>query len=384
MRVAIITESYAPDVNGVANSVLRVCDHLLARGHEPMVIAPRPRRRLLPHAPVPDYPVYRVPSMPFPGYTNVRLAPPNGMITTALREFQPDVVHLASPFVLGAWGARAAESLGLPMVAVYQTDVPGYAEAYGVRAVQDAAWSWISTIHGRAARTLAPSSTTAQQLADHGVANVERWGRGVDTVLFDPSRRSDELRQLLAPGGELIVGYVGRLAHEKRVHLLSAVTQMPGVRVVVVGDGPTRRHVERALPRALFLGPKSGPDLAMIYASLDVFVHTGPHETFCQTIQEAHASGVPVVAPASGGPVDLVDSGVTGFLVPPDDSGSIAEAVARLANSTGLRQRMGLAARVAVAGRTWAALGDELIAHYCAVLGVPAPVAPPVAVESVP
>ncbi|NUT20838.1 MAG: glycosyltransferase [Hamadaea sp.] len=140
MRVAIITESYAPDVNGVANSVLRVCDHLVTRGHEPMVIAPRPRRRLLPHAPVPAYGVHRVPSMPFPGYRNVRLAAPSGVISAALREFQPDVVHLASPFVLGAWGARAAESLGIPVVAVYQTDVPGYAEAYGVRPMQDAAW----------------------------------------------------------------------------------------------------------------------------------------------------------------------------------------------------------------------------------------------------
>ncbi|MEV6968600.1 glycosyltransferase family 1 protein [Hamadaea sp. NPDC051192] len=373
MRVAIITESYAPDVNGVANSVLRVCDHLLARGHEPMVVAPRPRRRLLPHAPTHEFPVFRVPSMPFPGYTNVRIAPPSGLIAAALREFRPDVVHLASPFVLGAWGARAAEALRIPAVAVYQTDVPGYAEAYGVRAVQDAAWRWIAAIHGRAARTLAPSSATAQQLTAHGVRDVELWGRGVDSGLFHPSHRSDELRELLAPNGELIVGYVGRLAHEKRVHLLAEVTRMKGVRVVVVGDGPTRRTVERALPRALFLGPKSGLDLAMIYAALDVFVHTGPHETFCQTIQEAHASGVPVVAPASGGPIDLVDPGVTGFLVPPDDGGAIVEAVARLAASPSLRQRMGLAARVAVAGRTWAALGDELIGHYSAVLGRPVP-----------
>jgi len=139
MRVAIITESYAPDVNGVANSVVRISEHLVASGHLPMVIAPRPRRRLLRQASTPAYPVHRVPSLPFPGYRNVRLAAPSRQITAALAEHRPDIVHLASPFVLGAWGARAAEALGLPIVAVYQTDVPGYAEAYGVRPVQEAA-----------------------------------------------------------------------------------------------------------------------------------------------------------------------------------------------------------------------------------------------------
>lgn len=376
MRVAIITESYAPDVNGVANSVLRVCDHLVARGHEPMVIAPRPRRRVPEPAAEPGYPVHRVPSLPFPGYRNVRLAPPSGRIADALRAHRPDVVHLASPFVLGAWGARAAEALGVPVVAVYQTDVPGYAEAYGLRPVREAAWRWLGAIHGRAALTLAPSSVTAAQLVAHGVPRVERWGRGVDTTLFQPARRDGELRRLLAPHGELIVGYVGRLAHEKRVHLLREVTRMPGVRVVVVGDGPTRQAVQRSLPLVTFLGPKSGPELARIYASLDVFVHTGPHETFCQTIQEAHASGVPVVAPASGGPLDLVAHGVTGLLVPPDDADAVAEAVARLTDP-GLRERMGLAARLAVADRTWTALGDELVGHYRAALGPQAPATRP-------
>jgi phosphatidylinositol alpha 1,6-mannosyltransferase len=384
MRVAIITESYAPDVNGVANSVVRISEHLVANGHLPMVIAPRPRRRLLHRASTPSYPVHRLPSLPFPGYRNVRLAAPSKRITAALVEHRPDVVHLASPFVLGAWGARAADALGLPIVAVYQTDVPGYAEAYGVRPVQEAAWRWIGDIHGRAARTLAPSSVTAAQLAAHGVPRVERWGRGVDTNLFHPGRRSDELRAALAPDGEVIVGYVGRLAHEKRVHLLREAMGLPGVKVVVVGDGPTRRAVQRALPQAVFLGPKSGPELARIYASLDVFVHTGPHETFCQTIQEAHASGVPVVAPASGGPVDLVDPGITGTLVPPDDAAAVAAAVAELAADTGRRARMGLAARVAVANRTWSALGDELIGHYRAALGLPEPEpTPAVALEPV-
>jgi phosphatidylinositol alpha 1,6-mannosyltransferase len=372
MRVAIITESYAPDINGVANSVTRVAAHLAAAGHEPMVIAPMPRRALhgqITHAP---YPVLRLPSLPLPGYPNVRLTPPAGAILAALREHRPDVVHLASPFLLGAWGATAAARLGVPIVAVYQTDIPGYATAYGVGPAREAAWRWIQHIHERAKITLAPSSATAEQLRRRGINGISRWGRGVDTELFHPGRRDPLLRKELAPNGELLVGYVGRLAHEKRACLLREVAELPGVRVVLAGDGPTREKVRKAIPQAIFLGTRSGADLARIYASLDVFAHTGPHETFCQTIQEAMASGLPVVAPASGGPLDLVRQGVTGFLVPPGDAGALADAVRVLAGDALLRRSFGLSAQLAVAERTWTALGDELLGHYRVAMGLSA------------
>lgn len=363
MRVAIITESYAPDVNGVANSVRRIAENLVLRGHFPLVIAPAPKRRLRRLIGADPYPVVRLPSIPLPGYGNVRLALPSRLIKPALEAHQPDVVHLASPFVLGAWGGEAAAELGLPTVAVYQTDVPGYAGAYGVGFARQAAWRWVQRVHARADVTLAPSSESAEQLRGHGVRNVSRWGRGVDTRLFHPLRRNDSLRRELAPGGELIVGYVGRLAKEKCVELLRDVARMTGTRLVIVGDGPTRAKVARALPGAIFLGTQRGLDLARLYASLDVFVHTGPHETFCQTVQEAQASGVAVVAPARGGPMDLVLPG-TGILVRPGDASAIADAVATLARDPVLRQRLGAAARATVANRTWPALVDELIGHY--------------------
>lgn len=364
MRVAIITESFSPDVNGVANSVARVADHLVARGHEPLVIAPKPAPRANRAGTDKPYPVVRLGSLPMPGYGNVRLAWPTRRLREALAGHRADVVHLASPFVLGA-GAKAAAALGVPVVAIYQTDVPGYARAYRVATGEALAWHWIRHVHGRAAATLAPSSTTAAELVAHGVPNVGRWGRGVDTDLFHPTRRDEALRAELASGGELLVGYVGRLAREKRVDLLAQTAALPGVRVVVVGDGPTRDAVRRAVPQANFLGTRRGTDLARLYASLDVFVHTGPHETFCQTVQEAQASGVPVVAPAIGGPLDLVHHGVDGLLVTPDDPGAFAAAIGALADPA-VRRAYGQAARAAVATRTWSALGDELIGHYAA------------------
>ncbi|WP_020521952.1 glycosyltransferase family 4 protein [Catelliglobosispora koreensis] len=361
MRVVIITESYLPEINGVANSVARVASHLAAQGHEILIIAPRPSSKV--EGPEP-FPVIRLTSVPMPGYATVRLALPTKKLGRILAEFEPDVVHLASPFVLGSWGARAAEELGIPIVAIYQTDVPGYARAYRIGLTETLSWRVIQRLHQRATMTLAPSTATAAQLSEHGVPRVGLWGRGVDTELFHPSRRDKALRHMLAPNKETIVGYVGRLAREKEVHLLAGASRLPGVKVVIIGDGPMRKPLQRQLPDAQFLGPKHGAELARAYASLDLFVHTGPYETFCQTVQEAMSSGLPVIAPAAGGPVDLVADGQTGLLVPPHDEQAIAAAAAGLAGNPLRRKDMGRQARRAVAGRTWSALGEELVGHY--------------------
>ena len=336
MRIGIVTESFPPEVNGVAHSVLRVAEHLVARGHQPLVIAPQPATGL-PDAGQPGagrpaagfpadtqhaFPVVRVRSVPFPGYRSVRLGLASPAIRRALLGHRAELVHLASPFFLGAQGSRAARRLRLPVVAVYQTDVPGYARAYHWgRVAEAAAWRWLRGIHNAADRTLAPSTPSIERLAAHGVQRVWMWGRGVDTQRFSPAARSDALRQALAPGGEVLAGYVGRLAPEKQVELLAGVAGLPGVRLVIVGGGPAEPRLRRLMPSAVFLGQHRGEQLARIFASLDVFVHSGCHETFGQTIQEAAASGLPVVAPAVGGPVDLVCDGVTGYLVPPADAG---------------------------------------------------------------
>jgi phosphatidylinositol alpha 1,6-mannosyltransferase len=376
MRIAIITESFPPDVNGVAHCVVRVAENLVRKGHHPLVIAPEAARtgdtdRLLP------YPVERVPSVPLPGYPTFRLGLPTPKTRRAIARHGTEVVHLASPVALGAWGSRVARAMDLPMVAVYQTDLPNYARAYHLgRPTVAFAWRWLRDIHNTADRTLAPSSVTAADLNAHGLERVQLWGRGVDTERFHPAKRDAALRTEIAPGGEVIIGYVGRLAAEKRVDLLAALAGLPGVRLAITGGGPMEEELRAALPTATFLGMRHGEDLARIYASLDVFVHTGPFETFGQTIQEAAASGLPVVAPAAGGPLDLVDDGVTGYLVPPGDPAALTAAVSKLAADPAARARFSGAARRRVLGRTWSALTDELITHYDAVLNDAAPAAP--------
>ena len=374
MRVVIITESFPPDINGVAHCVLRVAELLTSYGHHPLVIAPQPPGSRREESSFP-FPVVRVPAAPLPGYPSFRLGLPSRRVRAAIIRHQAEVVHLASPVFLGAHGAAVARRLGLPTVAVYQTDLPSYARAYRLgRAGETFAWRWLRGIHNGAARTLAPSTVTATGLLGQGIGNVWLWGRGVDTRRFDPAKRSQELRAALlattgAPPGELLVGYVGRLATEKRVELLAGITALAGVRLVIVGAGPAGAMLRQHMPDAIFLGERRGEELAAIYASLDVFVHSGPYETFGQTLQEAAASGLPVVAPAAGGPLDLVADGVTGYLVPPSDPGAFTAAVARLAADPAARAAFGAAGRRQVLGRSWPALTEELIGHYAAVLG---------------
>lgn len=365
MRVAIVTESFLPQVNGVTNSVLRVVEHLERRGHDAMIVAPGPGPDRYRHAAV-----RRVRAVDLPVISSLPIGVPSPKVHAALAEFAPDVVHLASPFVLGASGLRSARRLGVPTVAVYQTDVAGFAAAYGLKHGARAAWRWIRKLHSGADRTLAPSHASVRALTDHGVPRVHRWARGVDTELFAPHRVDPVLRSMLAPHDELLVGYVGRLAPEKHVHRLAALNDLPGVRVVVVGDGPEEETLRKAMPNAAFLGFRTGIELATAYASLDVFVHPGPHETFCQAAQEALASGLPVLVPDAGGPRDLVQHGRTGYLLEPYDDDRYATElrsyVTRL-RSRDVRWQFGTAARDSVLGRTWAAVCDELLGHYAQV-----------------
>ena len=391
MRVAIVTESFPPEVNGVAHSVLRTAEHLVRRGHQPLVITPAPARgsHCPPHSFGPDgtpLPVVRVPSVPLPGYPQVRIALPSRQLAAAVSGHRPDLVHLASPFVLGARGMEVAKALGLPALAVYQTDLAGYAQAYRVgRGLGEAAaWHRIRSVHRAANRTLAPSTPAAQDLTAHGVPRVRLWPRGVDSVRFHPRHRDEALHRALAPGGEVLVGYVGRLAPEKRVDLLAGASALPGVRVVVIGDGPSAPSLRAAMPGAVFLGRRTGEELARCYASLDLFVHTGPLETFCQTIQEAMASGLPVVGPAAGGPLDLVGHHRTGLLVPPRDGRAVTAAVAALAADAELRAAYGQAGRADVTARTWEAVGDLLLRHYAEVIAEHRGEAPPAAAPPLP
>ncbi|PRB64974.1 GDSL-type esterase/lipase family protein [Microbacterium sp. MYb45] len=360
MRVAIVTESFLPHMNGVTGSVLQILRHLEQHGHDAHVIAPAAVG--IPGE-VDGVSIEAIPSLALPGYHNVRVGTSGApRIAASLRRFQPDVVHLASPFALGWRGVLSAERIGVASVAAYQTDVAAYTERYRVAAATGIAQTHIARLHRRATMTLAPSADSAQQLAALGVDRVRHWGRGVDAERFRPSRRNPGLRA--AWGAEIVIGYVGRLAPEKQVEDLAALRDLPGARLVIVGDGPSRARLEGLLPDAVFLGHLDGSALAAAMASFDVFVHPGESETFGQTLQEAHASGVPVIATGRGGPLDLVRMGVDGWLYRPGDLGDLRMRVADLAGDARKRRAFGEAGHDAVQSRSWTSVCDQLLGHF--------------------
>ena len=369
VRVVLFAESSLIHMNGVTHSLLQVLRHLEANGHETRVIAPRAGTEKIsrtedavgPHGSA----LSLLRSVGLPSYPEVRLTFARAASLSAmLRDFAPDVVHLASPFVLGWQGLRAADHLGIPTVAIYQTDIPGYAERYGIPAAQPVLAQHVARIHQRATLTLAPSSASIAELRAAGVERLRLWARGVDAERFRPERRSEAWRRSVAPDGETIIGYVGRLAPEKQVEDLRAIADLPNTKLVIVGDGPSRAALEKVLPDAAFLGFLGGDRLAEAVANFDLFVHPGENETFCQTIQEALASGVPVVATGRGGPLDLVQNSRTGWLYCPGDLDELRARVVDLVGDHGKRRAFAVAARDSVAHRTWARLGDELLGHY--------------------
>ncbi|RNL79820.1 glycosyltransferase family 4 protein [Nocardioides marmorisolisilvae] len=360
LRILIVTESFLPQVNGVTNSVRRVLDHLAGTPHEALLIAPSG----------PDSyagtPVHRVTSVAMPTYRDfpIGLASQH-TLRKIFEDFEPDIVHLASPALLGRAAGIMARSLGIPVVAIYQTDLIGFAARYKFPGAVTMMRKLTTSIHGPVDLNLVPSSASREQLDQLGMPNLELWPRGVDAHQFNPARRSDVLRdEVMATEGEVLVGYVGRLAAEKELDLLTAIEHLPNHRLVIVGGGPEEARLRSLLPNAVFLGVRHGEELGRVVASLDVFVHTGSTETFCQAAQEALASGVPVVAPDAGGPRDLIRPGQNGLLFAPGNGSDLFACLDALVSDGGLRARMGENAYDGVRDRTWASVNNALVEHY--------------------
>ena len=362
MRIAIVTESFLPSINGVTNSVLRVADTLIERGHEVLIIAPTsegPRYR--------SASVVTTPHLELAGFP---IGFPTAQVTQALDAFAPDVIHAAAPFWLGGQALSYATRRGIASVAVYQTDVAGYMHRYGLEFASPLIDAIVQAVHKPATITLAPTPDGVAYLERLGVDRVAVWGRGVDDQMFTPRGahhdRATVLRRRWAPGGEFLVGYVGRLAPEKQVGRLKELCDLPGLHIVIVGEGPDRDELEDVFMHqpVTFAGALHGEELADAYRSLDAFVHCGEEETFGQTIQEAKASGLPVVVANRGGPRHLIRDGEDGFLVEPGTWGAYRAVVRRLMADPALRESVGRAARRSVEGKSWQRNNDELLAYY--------------------
>ncbi|GAB4191085.1 MAG: glycosyltransferase family 1 protein [Roseiflexaceae bacterium] len=363
MRIALMTETFLPDVNGVVTTLCRLLEHVQAAGHEALVLAPSGS---------PDsYAGARVVPLrgtPLPLYPNLRFTPPQPGLLDELRRFRPDVLHLAGLVALAPSARYAAWRLRLPLVGAYHTDFPAYTEHYGLGGLKGLAYRYLRWLHNGCALTLCPSSATLADLRAHGFRRLRLWKRGVDTERFHPRHRSQAWREAVgARSGETLLLYAGRLATEKRIDLLAdAVEGLPNVRLVCVGDGPARPALERRLAggAAHFTGFLRGQDLATAYASADLFAFPSDTETFGQVIQEAMASGLPVVAARAGGAIDIVRAGQTGALFTPGDAADLRAQIRRLAEDPARRAELGRAGRAAAERSSWSSVMDELLEHY--------------------
>ena len=358
----MITESFLPAINGVTNSVVRILESLKAEGHEAIVLAPT--------SPSNDYLGCQVIRISHFHVKQFAVALPHIRLEKILRDFNPDVIHVAAPFAFGRQAIQIAKKIGVPSVAIYQTDISGYAQRYGVPGIRPIIDRIIGAIHRKATINLAPTTEGADYLRRIGASNVSVWGRGVDLQAFHPGRKQlamgSQLSKKLRNHDQIVIGFVGRLAAEKQVERFAELFGIPNTSFLIVGDGPERANLEKifAYQHVVFTGKLSGPELANAYACIDIFVHFGTEETFGQTIQEAQASGLAVIAPDRGGPKFIIDNEVNGILVDPEEPGAYREAVEQLVRAPAMRTLLGQNAREAVSGKSWEANNAELFNHY--------------------
>lgn len=371
-RVALFTEAFLPKVDGVSRTALLTIRHLQRSGRELIVFAPHP-------APlhIEGTPIYSVPSLWLPSYPETRVALLWLPILARLQRFQPDLIHLFSPFTLGMTGMLGGGALHVPVVANYQTDLPGYARSYGAPHLAGLFTGILRFIHNGCTLNLVPTHIIRDELHAWRFKRLRLWGRGVDTARFTPSRRKVAWRARLLNERAAACGvalYVGRMAREKHLEALSALAADSSIALTLIGGGNHLPQVQQTLTEngrsAHFIGHLIGDDLADAYAAADVFVFPAVRETFGQVILEAMASGLPVVAADQGGSAALVRHGETGFLVPPHDAEAFRQRTCQLLADSALRARMSAAARAYAEQHAWSAVMRDLECYYAEAVGL--------------
>lgn len=380
MRILFCTDTYPPQVNGVSVVTALSVSGLRARGWDVEVIAPRypadiPR---IFEAGMTDEGVTAIASVPLPGYKDIRLAAPaRGTVRAVVERFRPHIVHSATEFMIGRMGQRAALALGIPVTTSYHTDFAKYTESYGLPMLRGPVTGWIRRFHANAERIFTPSAPSRQDLLALGLQDVEVWGRGVDDVLFHPSKRSMALRQRLTLGNAFTFVHVGRLAPEKGVEVLldafgklEAQLGADAVKFVVAGAGPSLPSLKARAPKSVtFLGNLDRTrELPSLYASADAFLFASTTETLGLVVLEAMAAGTPVIATPEGGVADHLRHEENGLAFPARDVDACVAAMRRLVEDRDLLLRLRGGARATAERRTWEHEMDRLDLSYREVL----------------
>jgi len=367
MRIALFTETFLPKLDGIVTRLSHTIDHLQRHGDQVLVVAP--------DGGITEYKgakVYPVSGFPLPLYPELKLAVPRPAIGQALEEFQPDIIHVVNPAVLGLAGLFYGKVLKIPLVASYHTHLPQYLQHYGLGMLQGLLWELLKAGHNQAQLNLCTSTAMMQELTARGIERVELWQRGVDTESFHPELKCPQMRSHLSQGHpeSPLLLYVGRLSAEKEIERIKPVLEaIPEARLALVGDGPHRQALEQyfAGTPTHFVGYLTGKELGSAFASADAFIFPSRTETLGLVLLEAMAAGCPVVAAGCGGITDIVVSGVNGYLFDPADELGAFSATQRLLEQRQERETIRKNARLEAERWGWAAATQQLQRYYTTV-----------------
>ncbi|MBX3734808.1 MAG: glycosyltransferase family 1 protein [Verrucomicrobiae bacterium] len=373
LRIAVVTETYPPEVNGVALSLARLVAELLKRGHSIPLI--RPRQRQEPALPDSVPAVVLTRGIPIPGYPDLRMGlPARRRLLSLWTRRRPDIVHVATEGPLGWSAVRAAAGLGIPVVSEFRTNFHTYSRHYGIGALRRLIAAWLRHFHNRTVRTMVPTRALAADLARDGFHNLTVVGRGVDAARFSPDFRCGSLRRSWGVDGDAPVAlYVGRIAAEKNLEVLVAAwnairRENPRWRLVVVGDGPARRDLEQWCPGAWFAGMRGGRELAAHFASSDLLLFPSLTETFGNVVPEAMASGLGVLAFDHAAAAELIRHGETGWLARFGVSEHFVELARTVARDPWRVRHVGVQAHRVVQRHTWSGIAARVEGIYREVL----------------
>lgn len=373
-RIALVSETYPPEINGVAGTIERVVHGLLDRGHTVQLLRPQrgePVQRL-------RFEDVQMPAWPVPRYPELRMGRPCTRRLLALWQQQrPDIVHIATEGPLGASALRAARALGVPVTSDFRTNFHTYCGHYGLPWLRRPMLAWLRRFHNRCQATMVPTDTLRHELQGEGFERLQVVARGVDTLRFHPGRRSAELRARWGADADTpVLLFVGRLAPEKNLATLLQAWRLvqivrPDAKLVCVGDGPARAELERQCPEAWFAGMQRGSELAAHYASADLFVFPSLTETFGNVVLEAMASGLPVLAFQRAAAAECIRTGHNGVLVPAGHAELFSSLAAQMVEAPQTLRRLGAAAHADACHWSW----DSIVAQVEQVMrgALPAP-----------
>lgn len=370
MKIAIFSDTFAPQVNGVAKTLDKLKNYMDEKGIEYKFFIPgeasgyEPFNRIMSFSSM-NFFLYPECKIALPRYVNVK---------EALDNFQPDLIHIATPFSIGLMGLKYARSHNIPLAASYHTNFIEYLKYYKLQFIENFLWNYFRWFHSFCHVNFCPSQDTFSKLKQKGIGNLKIWGRGIDTQKFSPKFYNEAVRKFYAPKNELVLLYVGRIAAEKELDVLLAAAELLNkknlaFKLILVGDGPERREMEaKGIANVIFTGYKFNKELQEIYASSDIFVFPSSSETYGNVILEAMASGLPVVGAFAGGVKENLKNMYNGLAFNPGASQEMADKIERIIVDNELRKTLGKNARTYAATKSWSQVFVSLFNDYSTVI----------------